>query len=113
MSAETPSSATGQRRMIGVCLRFCDDNGNAEDVWVTLDKVHALAWSNGEVSSRKANPPYDHSKHIPGTPTPPDCSQNPRQQQVAFSTVGAMAASTEVAETGVCWWDGTRWICGE
>ena len=82
--------------VIGVCVVLCD-NGMLSKVWIDIDKVSAIAWTEGEVKARPANPGHGSDK-IPES-----------KKGEPNSCVGLIAGT----ETGLCWWDGQRWICGD
>lgn len=89
------SQDTSDVTVVGVCVVFCK-NGKLTKEWIDLSKVSALAWTNAEVAERPANPPHGNSKI-------------PKESKGEPSTCPAEA----VPATGMCWWDGNQWICGD
>jgi hypothetical protein len=103
MSDETPSKAkqssetedTRRPFVLGVRIVYCVD-GEKKEAWVDMDKVKALAWTEGKIGSRGENP--GHGYHLPTTNQEPgDC---PPMQTMA-------------AGQGICWWTGSAWVCGD
>jgi hypothetical protein len=83
--------------VVGVCVVLCN-NGMLSKVWIDIDKVSAIAWTEGEIKGRSANPGHGSTK-IPTTNKGEPDSCPP--------------AESAAGETGLCWWDGSRWVCGD
>ncbi|HEY0674090.1 MAG TPA: hypothetical protein VGD27_17580 [Longimicrobiales bacterium] len=70
-------------------------NGEEKKIEVDTSKVLALAWTDKAIQMRPADP-------VQGELNIPDRRLRP----VEYTTTTTQEA------TGVCWWDGERWVCG-
>lgn len=64
MNNSTQQSSTGvlekispAKLMVGIMIKFADGH----DEWIDTDRVFALAWGEGEIGKRHANPHYTES----------------------------------------------------
>jgi hypothetical protein len=83
--------------VVGVCVVYCQD-GMLSKVWLDLDKVSAIAWTEGKIDSRGANPGHGTDKI-------------PESNKGEPNTCPPAAIAAE--ETGLCWWNGSKWVCGD
>jgi hypothetical protein len=103
MSDETPNKAkqskdddatTVRPVVLGVRVVYCV-NGEKKEVWVDMDRVKAIAWTEGKIGARGENPA--HAYHLPTT------NQEP----------GECPPLQMMAGQGICWWTGSSWVCGD
>ena len=83
----------GGSTLAGVCIYYCE-SGQLKEAWVNINAVGAIAWGNGKINERPADPSHGNEK-IPTGPQPTKCPP----------TAGGAAP--------VCWWTGSTWVCGE
>ena len=85
--------------LIGVMLRYCDNGGNTHDKWVDMAEVGAFAWRTEEIDRKPQG--QTGNRPVPETKTVPVCTERSRKDVVVDDDDGDM-----------CWWDGSRWMCG-
>lgn len=79
--------------LIDIKVVYCKD-GEPEEAWVDLSRVHALSWCSEEVGRKNAG--QGGNSKLPTDPNGPGpCPQ------------------TGIADEAICWWNGTQWVCGE
>ena len=93
MDNYTPDAMTP---IIGICVRYCVGN-TTKDVWLDMGKITALAWGDDNVAFHKGSTSHDPNKHLPHANGTPDCS----------------GEKANTGDTGMCWWDGKAWVCGD
>jgi hypothetical protein len=82
--------------IVGVCVRYCVGD-QIKDVWLDMGKITALAWGDDNVAFHKGSTSHDPNKHLPAEKEAPDCSTE----------------RVQTVNTGMCWWDGKAWVCGD
>ena len=82
--------------IVGICVRYCEA-GQVKDVWVDMKAVTAITWGTGNLDFHHGNTHHDPAKHVPHNKDTPDCA---RENVLAV-------------DTGMCWWDGHAWVCGD
>jgi hypothetical protein len=87
----TKGSAQIEGTVVGVCVVYCV-NGVPTQVWLDIDQVSAISWTNGGIAARGANPPKQNAK-IPTTNGPKPCPP------------------TAGDDNPFCWWNGNNWVC--
>lgn len=84
-------------KLVGIKLVYCVD-GEYEEVWVDLNRVHALSWCDGYVAAKNGG---GGNNKLPTDPNgPKDCPEPDMM-------------GTTAEEVPICWWNGTEWVCGE
>lgn len=109
-------------KIAGIQVHYCDDDDKRHTVWVDLDKVKAIAWTDDKIGQKptpdeterreEETKPHEDERQsaasqsaddegadcdkIPGCDPPDPCHKVKRM----------MGRS-------LCWWDGRRWVCGE
>jgi len=81
--------------LLGVMIRYCEGT-ETKNVWIDLDKVHGISWCDEEVKAKQKG--NGGPNRLPWTKDPGPCAE----------LVHPMGSGTPV-----CWWDGTKWECGE
>lgn len=80
--------------LLGIKLVYCDGSGDKQEVWVDLNRVHALAWCSEEVKAKAGS--------AGGNAKLPEDKNGPGDCKPTMDDPGA----------ALCWWDGSKWICG-
>lgn len=84
--------------LAGIQVHYCDEEGRRKAVWVDLTKVQAIAWTTGGVGEKKPDIPTGNCDPVPRVSAPDPCDPK------------GMAGEDD---DPFCWWDGSRWVCGE
>jgi len=84
------------KTLVGVTLHFCDSQNTASTVEVDINAVGAVSWEKEKIKEKDKD--KDGTDSIPQETVAADCTS---------------ADAQALAVKGICWWNGTQWVCGE
>jgi len=82
--------------VVAVRIYYCDKAGDLHEEWVDMTNVKGIAWNDAEAIPTRGSGP-SHTGKIPKKSDFPN-----------------LTCVTGLADpSGLCWWTGSAWSCGD